>query len=65
MATCPDCDSALNVDEDDLDEGEVIVCDECGTEFDVVGIDPLELSKIEDEGYEDEDSTFATTEEED
>jgi alpha-aminoadipate carrier protein LysW len=32
----------------------VIVCDECGTEYEVVATDPLELSKVE-EDYEDEE----------
>jgi alpha-aminoadipate/glutamate carrier protein LysW len=65
MAICPDCENTLNIDLEDVEEGETIICDECGTEFEVVGTEPLELSKVEDEGYEDEDSsTFAAEEEE-
>jgi len=54
MAMCPECESALDFDEDDAEEGDVIVCDECGTEYEIVATDPLELSKVE-EGYEDEE----------
>ncbi|HYK35718.1 hypothetical protein [Alloacidobacterium sp.] len=54
MPICPECESALDFDEEDVDEGDVVVCDECGTEFEIVATDPLELSKVE-EDYEDED----------
>ncbi len=54
MPICPECESQLDFDEEEIDEGDVIVCDECGTEFEIVATDPLELSKVE-EGYEDED----------
>lgn len=52
--TCPECESVLDFDEEDVDEGDVVVCDECGSEFEIVATDPLELSKVE-EDYEDED----------
>ncbi len=65
MAICPDCENTLSIDLDDVEEGETITCDECGAEFEIVGTEPLELKKLEDEGYEDEDSsTFAAEEEE-
>ena len=65
MAICPDCENTLTIDLEDVEEGETIMCDECGTEFEVTGTEPLALSKLEDDGYEDEDSSsFATEEEE-
>jgi len=63
MAICPECESALDFDEDDVDEGDVVVCDECGTEFEVVATDPLELSKVE-EDYEDDDEEVEEEDEE-
>ncbi|MGC1295028.1 MAG: hypothetical protein WA869_08310 [Alloacidobacterium sp.] len=63
MAICPECESPLDFDEEDVEEGDVIVCDECGTEFEVVATDPLELSKVE-EGYEDEDEEVEDEEQE-
>lgn len=62
MAICPECESALDFEEDEVEEGDVVVCDECGTEYEVVAVDPLELSKVE-EGYEDEEE-FREEEEE-
>jgi alpha-aminoadipate/glutamate carrier protein LysW len=64
MPVCPECESALDFDEDEVEEGDVVICDECGTEFEVVAIDPLELSKVDEEGYEDEDEELKDEEEE-
>jgi len=63
MPLCPECESALDIEEDEVDEGDVIVCDECGSEYEVVTTDPLELVKV-DEGYEDEDEEPVEEEEE-
>jgi len=52
MVLCPECETDLDVEEDDIDEGEVVSCPECGTEFEVVTTSPLELKAIE-EGYVD------------
>ena len=54
MVNCPSCDAVIDVDQEDLDEGEVLTCDECGSTLNVVGLDPLEL-EVEDDGDEDED----------
>jgi alpha-aminoadipate carrier protein LysW len=55
MPGCPECETDLNVDVDEVEEGDVIACEECGTEYEVVGVEPLELSKVEDGLEEDED----------
>ena len=54
MVTCPKCDSDIDVEEDELDEGDAITCDECGKTVKVLGLDPLELES-EEEADEDED----------
>jgi len=54
MVLCPECETDLDVDDEEVDEGEVISCPECGTEFEVITTNPLELKAIE-EGYVDED----------
>jgi alpha-aminoadipate/glutamate carrier protein LysW len=55
MIVCPECESGLDVEEDELDEGEILSCAECGSDFEVVGVEPLELTKVSDE--EDEEET--------
>ncbi len=54
MVLCPECETNLDVEEDDVDEGEVISCPECGTDFEVITVSPLELKAVE-EGYVEED----------
>ena len=55
MILCPECESDLDIEVEDLDEGEVISCVECGTDFEVVATEPLELSPVGDEDDDDED----------
>jgi alpha-aminoadipate carrier protein LysW len=65
MVNCPVCDAAIDVEEDELDEGETISCDECGATLNVVTTDPLELAAGEDEDDEDEEDEDLTLDEED
>jgi alpha-aminoadipate carrier protein LysW len=53
MVSCPECDSNLDVDADEVDEGEIVSCIECGTDFEVVTASPLELKAV-GEGYEED-----------
>lgn len=55
MVICPECESDLDIEEDEVDEGEVVSCPECGTDFEVVAIEPLELSRVGDEEEDDEE----------
>jgi alpha-aminoadipate carrier protein LysW len=56
MVLCPVCDAEIDVDEDELDEGDTITCDECGSELRVVSVDPLELEPVEEEDEEEEEN---------
>jgi len=49
---------------DEVDEGDVIVCDECGSEYEVVAVDPLELSRVGDDLDEDDEVLDEEEEEE-
>jgi alpha-aminoadipate carrier protein LysW len=64
MSVCPECESVLDFDPDEVEEGDIVVCDECGTEFEVVATEPLELSQVDEEGYEDDDEEVVDEEEE-
>ncbi len=59
MALCPECDTPLDIDEEEVEEGDTITCNECGSDIEVVSSDPLELASVEEEGYDDEDDTPA------
>jgi alpha-aminoadipate carrier protein LysW len=43
------------VEEEEVDEGEIVSCPECGTDFEVVTTSPLELKAVE-AGYVEEDA---------
>lgn len=62
MPSCPECESELDIELDELEEGDVVACEECGSEYEVVGVDPLELTRVDDE--EEEDEEFYEEEEE-
>ena len=64
MVECPVCDGKIDVDEEDVDEGDTISCDECGAALKVVGTEPLELESAEDEEEEEDDEDGYLEEEE-
>jgi alpha-aminoadipate/glutamate carrier protein LysW len=53
MPSCPECESELDLELDEVEEGDVIACEECGTEYEVVGVEPLELARVDEELDED------------
>jgi alpha-aminoadipate/glutamate carrier protein LysW len=55
MVLCPQCESDMDIEEDEVDEGEVVSCPECGTDFEVVTVNPLELNPVEEEKEEEEE----------
>ena len=58
MATCPECDAELEIDDDDLEEMEVgdpWDCDACGSHLRVAGLDPLEFDNDDDDDDDDDD----------
>ena len=62
---CPECDTPLDIDVDEVEEGETVACSECGAELEIVSVDPLEIAPVDAEGYDDEDLSRADDEEED
>jgi alpha-aminoadipate carrier protein LysW len=55
MTTCPECESRIDVDEEELEEGDLVTCEECGSELRVIGLAPLELENAEDEDEEEDE----------
>jgi alpha-aminoadipate carrier protein LysW len=63
MPSCPECENTLDVEMDEVEEGDVVVCDECGAEYEVVGVEPLELVRSGD-GLDEDDEDLLDEEEE-
>ncbi len=55
MATCPECDADIEVDEFDVERGDVVSGPECGSNLEVANVAPLELELVSDEDDDDED----------
>lgn len=58
MATCPECDAEIEIDQDDLEEMEVgdpWNCDACGSSLRVANLTPLEFDGDDDDDDEDDD----------
>ena len=66
MATCPECDAEIVIDDDDLEEmeaGDPWDCDACGSRLRVSTLDPLEFEGDDEQEDEDEEDAEKETEE--
>jgi lysine biosynthesis protein LysW len=64
MVNCPECDAAIDVEEDELDEGEQLICEECGVHLVVSDVDPLELDVDREASDADDDDDYEFDEDE-
>ena len=55
MVNCPECETDLDIDEEEVDEGEIVSCPECGSDFEIITVNPIELKVVEDEAIEEDD----------
>ena len=61
MPNCPECENGLDIELDEVEEGDVVTCEECGSEYEVVGVEQMELARVD--GDLDEDEPFEEEEE--
>jgi len=58
MATCPECDAEIEIDDDDLEDiqiGDPFECEECGSALRVATLVPLEFDPDEDPDDDEEE----------
>jgi alpha-aminoadipate carrier protein LysW len=65
MITCPACGADVDVEEEDLDEGDLFDCTECGANLRVASLKPLELVAVKDDAAFDDDDEDDFDEDED
>lgn len=53
MACCPECEAEIDL-EDEIEEGRMLDCPECGAQLEVVNTNPVELDVVLDEEEEEE-----------
>ena len=59
---CPECSEDVYVDAES-EQGDIVTCEECGSNLEVVGLDPLEVDLREesddlDDSLDDDDERF-------
>lgn len=47
MALCPECEAEFDLE--DVEEGEIVDCPDCGVELEVISVSPLELALAPEE----------------
>jgi alpha-aminoadipate carrier protein LysW len=52
---CPECSAEIDVDEDEVEEGEILSCPECESELEVSQTHPVHLNLISEDGDDDDD----------
>lgn len=57
---CPECETLVLFDLDVAEEGDMIECEECGAELEIVSLDPPKVKLLDPSGYDDpEELSFA------
>lgn len=49
MVKCPKCGALLDLDVDEVEEGEILTCPDCAVDLEVVNTNPLEFDVVEPE----------------
>jgi alpha-aminoadipate carrier protein LysW len=52
---CPECSTEIDVDEDEVEEGEILSCPECESELEVSQTHPVHLNVISDDDDDDDE----------
>ncbi|HEV2500144.1 MAG TPA: hypothetical protein VGY31_11255 [Terriglobia bacterium] len=56
MALCPECDATIDIEDDEVEEGQTLDCPECGVELEVVSTNPVELNALMEEEDDEEEN---------
>jgi alpha-aminoadipate carrier protein LysW len=63
VTRCPECDAEIDLDEDEVEEGEILSCHECDAELEVTQTHPVHLIAISDDEDEEDDDEEESAEE--
>jgi alpha-aminoadipate carrier protein LysW len=56
VVRCPECAVEIDLDEDEVEEGEILNCPECEAELEVVQTHPVHLNVISEDDEEEEEA---------
>lgn len=51
IGTCPECKEDVFVDAE-TEQGDLVFCDECDADLELVGLDPVELDSFKEEEFD-------------
>lgn len=54
MAKCPECGALIDIEEDEVEQGEIISCPDCAVELEIVNTHPLEFDVLDEEEEEED-----------
>ena len=63
MVRCPECGGVLDLEEDEVEEGEILSCPECEVELEVVSTSPVQVNALTDEDDESDEEAEDSEEE--
>ena len=58
MPTCPECDAAIDIEEEEIEEGQIVDCPECGAELEVVSTNPVQVELVKGDKEDDEEEAW-------
>jgi lysine biosynthesis protein LysW len=62
---CPKCGVEIDLDEDEVEEGEIVTCVECEAEMEIVQTHPVHLNIISEDEDDEEDEADDTDDDDD
>jgi len=65
VVRCPKCAAEIDLDEDEVEEGELLNCPECDTGLEVVQTHPVQVNRISDDDDDEDEEDEEESEEED
>jgi len=65
MPHCPECEALVDMEQDEVEEGQILSCPECGVDLEIISTNPLEVELVEEEEELDEEEADDEEEEDD
>jgi alpha-aminoadipate carrier protein LysW len=65
VVKCPECDADIDLDEEEVEEGEILSCSECDAELEVTQIHPVHLIALSEDDEDEEESEDGDDDDED
>jgi alpha-aminoadipate carrier protein LysW len=64
VVRCPECGGVIDLEEGEVEEGEILSCPECEVELEIISTSPVQVNALTDDDEEDEEEEKEEAEEE-